>query len=421
VSKNEMPAFQMSIENGRLVPATPYDQERLLTWRNGTRVSVKFTEEKNRVMIKKWFAILGRAVKECKTPWKNKEQASEAIKLALGLVNLTKTVGGAWLQYPKSLTELDDPDLTEAVERMIDIIYNITGVDASVWHKHVESIRDDESSEEPAAPSDDGGGGEDAPHHGPAAPNSGVFHRTRHKREARDFLENVVIPYADDDCLVWPYAKDGTGRACIKIEERTVAVHRYVCAKVYGEPPTPEHEAAHSCGMGHLACVNPRHIRWATKEENEADKQTHGTAIHGEKNHQAKLTEAQVAEIRDSQGRVTAREAADRYGVSISTVYDIRQGKTWTLGQVDLMAAMAGSDLIALKREAIAKFLAAATDKTVPDPKDRQETVIFAKDSWKQSLPDDWAFVQACFETARKVVKSELKVDAARRYLEGLI
>ncbi|MER8959349.1 hypothetical protein [Mesorhizobium sp. M0701] len=161
MGKHEFPPFRMVIEPGKLVPATAFDAERLDTYRRGTEVRVTFTEEKDRPMVRKWWAILGRAVKECKTPWQNKEQASEAIKLALGIVNLSKTVGGDFMAYPKSLTELDDPELTEAVERMIDVIYHVTGVDVSVWRKHVENIRDDEPSEV-VAPSSDVGS-EEAP------------------------------------------------------------------------------------------------------------------------------------------------------------------------------------------------------------------------------------------------------------------
>ncbi|MER9829210.1 hypothetical protein NKJ51_12585 [Mesorhizobium sp. M0134] len=167
MGKHEPPPFKMVIERGKLIPATPYDAERLDTYRNGVRVNVRFTEDRDRVMVRKWWAVVGRAVKECKTPWQNKEQASEAIKLALGIVNLSKTVGGDFMAYPKSLTELDDPELTEAVERMIDVIYHVTGVDASVWRKHVESIRDDEPSEV-VVPSSDVGS-EEAPSPGQVA------------------------------------------------------------------------------------------------------------------------------------------------------------------------------------------------------------------------------------------------------------
>ena len=83
--------------------------------------------------------------------------------------------------------------------------------------------------------------------------------------------------------------------------------------------------------------------------------------------------------------------------------------------------AAPASDLIALKRECIDKFLTAATDPSVPDAKDRQETVVFAKDAWKQSLPTEPDFVRACFETSRKVVRGELNEAAARKYLESLL
>jgi len=169
MGKHEYPAFRMVIERGHLVPAFPDDAERLDTWRNGTRVNVNFTEEKDRVLVRKWFAVIGRAVKECKTPWKTKEQASEAIKLSLGIVNLTKTVGGQWMQYPKSLTELDDPELSEAVEQMIDVIYHITGVDPAEWKKQIAHIKDEPQSAAPTADS-----GSAAPDTSPsaAAPHS---------------------------------------------------------------------------------------------------------------------------------------------------------------------------------------------------------------------------------------------------------
>lgn len=160
MGKHEAPAFRMVIEGGRLVPATAYDAERLDTYRRGTKVFVRFTEEKDRVLVRKWWAIIGKAVKECSTPWKTRDEASEAIKLALGIVNLTKTVGGDWLQYPKSLTELTDPELTEAVEQMVEIIHHVTGVDPDTWRKEIAHVGEDEPSD--AIPPSDAGSGEPA-------------------------------------------------------------------------------------------------------------------------------------------------------------------------------------------------------------------------------------------------------------------
>lgn len=157
MTKHDMLPFKMIVERGRLVPAESYDAERLDTWRNGTRVNVIFARDGGRVMERKWWAILNRAVKECKTPWKTANEASEAIKLAIGVVNLTKTVGGEFMAYPKSLTELEDPELDEAVEQMVDVVHRITGVDPEEWKKQVSHIRDEKSSDTPA---DDNGSGD---------------------------------------------------------------------------------------------------------------------------------------------------------------------------------------------------------------------------------------------------------------------
>jgi hypothetical protein len=149
MTKHEFPPFNMVIENGRLVPATPYDQERLLSFTRGTKVKVRFTEEKDRVLVRKWWAVLGLVVKQCKTPWQTKEEASEAVKLALGIVNLTKTVKGDYLQYPKSLTELEDPELQEAVDNMTELLSRMTGVDVETLKKETAHIKPE--PEEPDA------------------------------------------------------------------------------------------------------------------------------------------------------------------------------------------------------------------------------------------------------------------------------
>ncbi|NTS31390.1 hypothetical protein HQ945_09005 [Phyllobacterium sp. BT25] len=169
MTKHEAPPFNMVIEAGRLIPATPYDAERLDSYRRGTRVKVRFTEEKDRVLVRKWWTIVGKAVKECNTPWKTRDEASEAIKLALGIVNLAKTVSGAFMQYPKSLTELTDPELQEAVEQMMALIHRITGVDPDEWRKQIGDLgRDDEPNIEPSETPHASDAGNDA------APNSVV-------------------------------------------------------------------------------------------------------------------------------------------------------------------------------------------------------------------------------------------------------
>jgi hypothetical protein len=84
----------------------------------------------------------------------------------------------------------------------------------------------------------------------------------------------------------------------------------------------PQHlEAAHSCG--NKWCVNLAHLRWATVAENHSDKIGHGTTLRGERNHQTKLSDAQVAEIRAmcaAGGRGTQRQAAAMFGIGEAQV-----------------------------------------------------------------------------------------------------
>jgi hypothetical protein len=56
-------------------------------------------------------------------------------------------------------------------------------------------------------------------------------------------------------------------------KEPFVSPTRLVLTWSAGPPPTPDHEAAHSCPDGENSlCVNPTHLYWATREENEQDK-----------------------------------------------------------------------------------------------------------------------------------------------------
>lgn len=165
----------MKVERGpRLAPATPFDAERLETYRLGSTVRVQFVETADRVGVKKWWAVLNRAIKVSNTPWKNAQQASEAIKLALGIVNLGKTVNGKWMQWPKSLTELDDAELDDAVRDMMDLLHRITGVDPSEWRKETADVgRDEQDSPDGSVPATSGeGSGEASPPPDPAPTNS---------------------------------------------------------------------------------------------------------------------------------------------------------------------------------------------------------------------------------------------------------
>lgn len=140
---------------------------------------------------------------------------------------------------------------------------------------------------------------------------------------------DFALQYDGDECLIWPYAKDAAGYAQINFEGRVRYVHREVCIKKNGMP----HDgmvAAHSCGKGHLGCVSPSHVRWATRKENADDMIEHGTRAFGENTAAAKLTNKQAIEIKSMKGSMTQERIAKIYGVSRQTISDIHTGRRWS-------------------------------------------------------------------------------------------
>ena len=91
------------------------------------------------------------------------------------------------------------------------------------------------------------------------------------------YYSEEVLAYTGDECLLWPYGRVSKGYALMTAGGMDRYVHRFVCAAENGPAPTPQHQAAHSCGNGHLGCVSRKHLSWKTQAENEADKIAHGT------------------------------------------------------------------------------------------------------------------------------------------------
>lgn len=146
----------------------------------------------------------------------------------------------------------------------------------------------------------------------------------------RDYLYMKVIGYEGDDCLIWPYGKNKRGYGQISNPNGSNLVHRIICELVHGQPPTPKHHAAHSCGNGHLGCVAPKHLSWETHDENMADMIAHGTSPAGERNSNSKLTTAQVLDIRRMyDANIHHSAIAQEYGISTKTVSKIGLRLRW--------------------------------------------------------------------------------------------
>lgn len=152
--------------------------------------------------------------------------------------------------------------------------------------------------------------------------------KTAHGEPER-YLREIVLCFEGKECLTWPYQRSGGGYGYVGKGSARLGAHRVVCEAYRGPPPSPRHEAAHSCGNGHLGCVNPRHLSWKTPSENQADRLAHGTMLRGSSHPGAQLTESAVQEIRALRGVVAGKEVARRYGVSRATVSQIQSRASW--------------------------------------------------------------------------------------------
>jgi hypothetical protein len=139
------------------------------------------------------------------------------------------------------------------------------------------------------------------------------------------------------ECWLWTAAIDGNGYGKFQITTgwhlksgRPTQVHvrapRLSLALATGQWPTLF--VLHACDTP--LCVNPAHLREGTQKENIADVSARGrmgrrgknpNPVRGERHWKAKLTSAQVAEMRSRRGRgETLQKIAAAFGISESHV-----------------------------------------------------------------------------------------------------
>ena len=129
-----------------------------------------------------------------------------------------------------------------------------------------------------------------------------------------------------DDCIIWPYHTDRKGYAKITINKDVYSVHRIVCASVHGDPSGHDLHAAHKCN--NESCVNPKHLYWATRGQNEQDKSKCPivAAACGRKLSPAKVLDARARHRRGQSILSIAR----LLGVQHKTAKNAITGKTWS-------------------------------------------------------------------------------------------
>jgi hypothetical protein len=162
--------------------------------------------------------------------------------------------------------------------------------------------------------------------------NYGTFDRTTNRALVGDgerWMQEHKN-YRGADCLPYPYCSIRSW-----LPKYRLTIEARMCLLAHGAPPAPigarkgQIGTAHSCGNGHLNCLNPQHLRWATILENKADMVKHGTRRRGENHQFTVLTEKEVREIRALLGTMTQKSIAARYGVHRATIGAIKNKVSW--------------------------------------------------------------------------------------------
>lgn len=105
-------------------------------------------------------------------------------------------------------------------------------------------------------------------------------------------------------------------------------IHVLVCETFIGPRPSPRHQACH--GDGNRSNNALSNLRWATVEENAADKRAHGTHLCGHDVAGAVLHEACIQPIRDLiRSHVPLAVIAQAFRCTPENLAHIRDGKTW--------------------------------------------------------------------------------------------
>jgi len=126
-------------------------------------------------------------------------------------------------------------------------------------------------------------------------------------------------------CKTRGYGRFGMWR--LSRSNRGEYAHRLAYELVHGALP-PGSVVMHSCD--NPSCVNPAHLRAGSTADNVADKVAKARHRFGSRHCMAKLTEHDVARIREARGAGTRlSELAAVYGVSESTISVVARGITW--------------------------------------------------------------------------------------------
>lgn len=146
--------------------------------------------------------------------------------------------------------------------------------------------------------------------------------------ELRDAVDvsrfwSLVDRRGDDDCWPWGGDTDGKGYGVFVFHGRKAGAHEYALSFTTGEQRLPKLDTCHSCD--NPSCVNPRHLRFDTRQANVDDMVGRGRMARP-----GKLTDQQIILIRERRAAgARQQDLADQFGVSDGAISMIVRGIRW--------------------------------------------------------------------------------------------
>lgn len=163
----------------------------------------------------------------------------------------------------------------------------------------------------------------------------------RKKRDLTEkFWERVDADQPEDQCWLWKSFTDPNGYGQLRWKEgktaRYEAAHRFSYKLHNPGVDIAGQILLHSCD--NPPCVNPKHVRPGTYDDNVKDAMAKGRHIRGTRVATCKLSEPEVLEIISLyKSGLSKIQLSEKFSVSRTTISKILSGKQWSYLTKDIL------------------------------------------------------------------------------------
>jgi hypothetical protein len=147
-----------------------------------------------------------------------------------------------------------------------------------------------------------------------------------------DLYFDRIIPEPNSGCWIWEgsisKSNGSSGYGVVKISGQQIRAHR-LSYELSCEKIPDGLMVLHRCDNS--LCVNPYHLETGDAKKNIQDASSRGRLPKGSRHGRARFKEDEVREIRSASRHTKGwnKEMAEKYGVPVNTIHEIRQRRTW--------------------------------------------------------------------------------------------